>query len=62
MLILPVAICAIIGGIFLWTKDDPSHGLTLIGLAVLLGVTNFLIVKYMVRKLDQADKPKGDPS
>ena len=63
VLILPVALCAAIGGVFLWTKDDPAHGLTLIGLATLLGFTNFLIIKYMVRKLAQADSPdQGDAS
>jgi len=51
-LILPVAVCACLGGLFLFTKESPTHGLSLLGLALVLGFFNAAIIKIMRRRLE----------
>ena len=50
-LVLPVAICAVLGGFFMYTHDDPTQGLSLVGLAVLLGALNMFVIKFMKQKI-----------
>lgn len=59
LLAVPAIICAIIGLIFL--LSDPTHGLILIGLAVGLGGVNFLILRAVLQRLDNADESQDGP-
>ncbi len=56
VLMLPVIMCAIIGVVVLFA--DPAHGASLIGLAVMLGAINFLIIKVLFKKM--SDKAEGE--
>jgi hypothetical protein len=56
VLMLPVVMCAAIGVVVVFA--DPAHGAMLIGLAVVLGITNFLVIKVLFKKL--SDKLEGE--
>lgn len=54
VLLFPVAICLIVGVIF--SLSDMTRGLTLIGVGLLMGVVNFLVVKVLFKRLEERDQ------
>ena len=51
VLIAPVMMCALVGVVVMFS--DRNHGLSLLGLSVLLGVINFFVLKLLFKKLSQ---------
>ena len=51
VLMLPVAVCAVIGVIVMFS--DTAHGASLLGLAVVLGVINIVVIKVMFKKFSK---------
>ncbi len=59
MLVIPAATCLIIGGIQLLI--DPKVGAMLIALGVVLGIINYIILKYVLAKLDNEKETTKEP-
>ena len=51
VLLAPPVMCALIGVVVCFS--DVSHGVSLIGLGGLIGVVNFLVVKWMFKKISE---------
>ena len=50
-LIIPVAICILLGLVFM--MNDTSQGLFVVGVGAVLGLINFFILKAVLKKMDE---------
>ncbi len=61
-LMVPVVMCVAIGLVFLISGADVVRGITLLGLGAVIGVVNYLIVRFVLRRIAQGSQDESSPS